>query len=407
MRIFDNAHPATPRHGTARHGTARHGTARHGNYTLSVLLALFCLLLPASPANATCTRNPALSTHENSAVPIPFGRVNLQNEVLQPFGSLLASVAVLPAYRNLPPDTPLWSCHVQDIERHDLHFLVATNGNLGDIGGNEGLKNISATWFTEYAHVGLRQRMDEVEFSRTWKRVELRAFQYDAVNGYIHIRIRDLPTLSAELYKVSQTPKFQNTQRFCGGLGFPMPDARYTCHLPSSYIQFVGPGLPHDREQQDSHTNRKGINANNGFGYRLFNAMTLTQKPSCAVLGAPQAVHFPELSISEIERGKVLTAPLSIVFRCSMSAASGTGEGKTAIAVGSRRRRYFADPANPGSALGETSGWYPFMRDGQQLPNPNKRDVELKLEARLRRLPGQTVTPGKIHATARVVIKVP
>jgi len=55
------------------------------------------------------------------------------------------------------------------------------------------------------------------------------------------------------------------------------------------------------------------------------------------------------------------------------------------------------------------TGWYTMLRgrrgESVELPGGGQR-IPLRLTARLKRIPGREVTPGRVHATATVLVKV-
>jgi len=422
---------------------------------LSALLCA-CAVLGARSARAWCTPNkfPAqVNPLPENAEPIPFGRINLGSEALQPFGSLLASVSVPPQRRNLSPETVLWTCDLKDLDK--LHFLVATNGDSSysghtEIGQPDGLKDVYATWFP---HIGLRQTMDGVPVTRKWTKVPLKDVQRDG--NKLHIRLKDFPTLQAELYRVSEVPRpFLGVS--CEPMGKPSAaGTAYGCRWPNAYVQFVGPDIPQNNAGNDSKFVPEHVYS--GFGYRLYGAMRLSEVPSCVVHSATPQVRFPALSVAALEAGNRLEQTFSVRLMCSQGAKSGTasGQGHTAIslqaspgAIAAAKRLgmvnpnggmpfllsdhydtdptlakgvgiamygeqgtpyYFASRADADAPTDEGSGWYPFRQDARvDLAHDNQSLVEIKLTAALMRLsPEQQVTPGKINATARIVVKVP
>jgi len=163
---------------------------------------------------ATCTLSGPLgggSTHDNSAAPIPFGRVNLDNVHLQPPGTLLAATVVPPTnftHRGAHADSVLWQCEHADLK--ELYFLVSTNGDdrVGgyvDVSsnGDPGLSDVHATWF---AYVGIKLIMEDVVLSRWYQKVPLTHYDLDEKTNKILIRLRHLPVLRAELYRISKLP---------------------------------------------------------------------------------------------------------------------------------------------------------------------------------------------------------
>jgi len=454
-----------------------------------LLLGLGLLLAQAASAKCELTNN--TETKTQGAAPIPFGRVNLRDLTLQPYGSLLASVVVPPTnytYKGATADTVLWKCDKDDLASPELYFLVSTNGNSrfgghNEIGGPD-LPNVYGTWFK---HIGLRLSMDGVEFTRHWKKVPLRPNQYKEVRenrkDRIHIRLGDLPPLHAELFRVeTETPEKGHRDRSsmnCGdynrGASAPKPEGTlHNCKWPNGYIQLHGPGLKNkqDEEGQDHHTHIKAWNAGNGFAYSLYQAMTLSNTATCVLHSATPSVHFKPVSAQQLNSpndGADVTETVSLTVNCDNRDVSGTDANQTAIGfqvsskafaaasglnlvkdggveflvsddydqpgmaqgVGiglfdmqGQQRRFLgmpgivADKINPkwdrrdfikhAHPKGPDAGWHPVLQDAKWLgPSSAGHLYAMNFTFKLMKLPqADKVTPGKVRATAHVLVKV-
>jgi len=435
------------------------------NRLLAASVTAVTLCFTASAA-ADCQRNRRLQTEDHYAAPIRFGRVTLTSPYLQPPGSLLASVVVPPTdytATGANADTVLWRCDASDLP--NLRFLVSTNGDSrfgghNDIGRPDGLVGVYATWFD---NVGLRLTMDGVTVTRYWKSVPLASYATSHVNGkdVIDIRLQDIPPLHAELYRVSQITPNAGRSSTCSSLNARKPTASgtpYDCQFPNAYIQLAGygSGREHDLEGEDHNTRHKFWRADNGFAYRLYGAATLLTRTSCAVRNATPHVKFPPVTLAQMQAGREVSVPFNVQIECNNAAPSGTGRNQVTIGIqvspGAWRAaqtlnlvngaggvaalvsdQYGLDAAlaqgvaiklknaDTGNALlfagqGNTTGgnpisagWYPIRRGSQKVGASDTEGYshyQRHFIATLHKLPGQTVTAGRIHATGYVVVKV-
>jgi len=429
---------------------------------------LMCLTLLLSPVvHAKCDITGKSQTEDDRAAKIPFGRINLSHPLFHPEGTLLASVTVPPTqytFGGANASSVLWTCDQANIDAGQVYFLVATNGD-SRFGGEFEIApdGIYGTWFD---HVGLRQTMGGVTLSRRWQKVPLQGgFPVrERVNGRwkdrVHIRLSDIPPLHAEFYWVEQHVPESGWYN-CGGYPMPPPNSvnglLYECLQPASYIQLVGPGIAHDEAGEDSRDFHWDFWwADNGFGYTLWHGGSLSANPSCVVHSATPHVRFPTATAQALQAGEVVTAPFSVVLDCESRAVSGSGSGETAIGIqvsqgafttaqglglvrdggveyllsdqydhdaslakgvgitlhdaDGNQRRFVGWPGTVGTGhpRGPLAGWHPVSWGARMtgLAPPDNYHLQLDFTAKLRQLPGQEVTPGKVRATAHVVVKV-
>jgi len=427
-------------------------------------LLLCLLLLPVSTVHADCERTPSLNPKDhNAAIKLPFGRINLTHRTLQPEGTPLASIVVPSTsytYDGATADTVLWTCDKTDVSP-DLYFLVSTNGDSrygghNEIGGDG--SGIYATWFKR---LGLRLTMEGVVLSRRWKIVPLQTYAEDKENGKIHIRVQDVPPLQAELYRVNQEPPSGGGRFGCSTNAAPSPTGTpYTCREPNAYIQLHGPIIKHDEAGDDHATKYLFWGAYNGIAYTLTGAATLSNTPTCAVHSATPHVRFATTHVQQLQDWTEIPAGFSIVVDCDHAAESGINDHQTAIGlqvspgafaaaqrpelrlvndrhgveyllsdqygddpglargVGIRLygpegdvRKFVGHPGTVGKGLGHPwgaeAGWYPVAQGASPVGGASDgQRLQLNFSARLVRLPGHDVTPGKVHATAHVLVKV-
>jgi len=366
-------------------------------------------------------------------------------------------------------DSVMWRCDKTDLDSGEVYFLVSTNGDsrLGghnDIGRADGLVDVYATWFK---HVGLRLSMEGVLFSRYWRKVPLKNYALVNQNGKekVEIRLGDIPPLQAELYRVSQPTPRKGRSKNCAGYldlhGASEPSAAgtmYDCPLPNAYIHLHGPGLEGKQDEigDDHNTRYKSWSGNNGFAYRLYRAASLSALPSCVVRSATPHVSLGTLSVQQLEAGAEASSTFRVEVDCNQNALSGTLDGQTAIGLqvstgafaaarklglvhdegveyllsdqygseriakgvgialydaGGHQRRFVGQPGSVGKGYprGPSAGWYPVKHyahsKGEEAPGGDSRQ-QLDFTARLVKLQAQQLTPGKVRATAHVLVRV-
>jgi len=362
----------------------------------------------------------------------------------------------------------LWKCDKQDVDNGMVYFLVATNGDSrfgGEFEIGPAGSGIYGTWFD---HIGLRQTMAGITLSRHWRKVPLQSWLpvKERVGGKlkerVHIRLVDIPPLQAELYWVEQhVPEsgWYNCSGYPTAPSNSVHGISYDCIQPASYIQLVGPGpeIPHDEvgeDHGDYHWDFWG--ADNGFGYTLWRGGTLSANPTCVVHNATPQVQFATASVQDLQNGGEVPANFSIVLDCNSATVSGSGSGETAIGLqvsegafaaaqrmgfvrdggvdfllsdqynsdsslakgvgialydaDGNQRRFVGWPGTVGKGhpRGPLAGWHPVLWGARMtgLAPPDNYHLQLDFTARLKQLPGQTATPGKVRATAHVLVKV-
>ncbi|MCI9740279.1 fimbrial protein [Proteus mirabilis] len=437
-------------------------------YTIIIHGVILLLLTFSVPSFARCTSTGVSQTEDGRTALIPFGKVNIYDTYFYPAGSLLASVVVPPTnytYGGATASSVLWQCDASDLS--DIYFLVATNGDdrVGgyyELGQTDGVSDVYATYF---AYVGLKQTMSGVVLTRNWKKVPVST--YATSGSKIQIRLQDIPPLQAELYRISQLPGTSARSYYCGnnnndGSGIIYGNTAgklYSCTQPNSYIQLVGPGLTHDEEGQDSSTNFKFWSVDNGFGYGMRNVNRLYNTPTCVARSVTPLVLLPTITISELDAGLASSAQFNVSVECSNSVTSGTANSQTALGFQVSAGSYNAaktlnlvnssngvsmllsdnytssemakgvgitisysnspqtaltligqqgtDPLNS-AYMGNNAGWYPVLDNAVQAGSTHSgyTNYNYNFTANLKKINGQTVTAGKVRATATVLVKI-
>ena len=246
---------------------------------------------------------------------------------------------------------------------------------------------------------------------------------------------------------------------WCGTGVLPITGV-YNCNQPSAYIQLSGAddvtmSFNRDKVGQDSAYNIAFWGSDNGFGYGM-NTQTnvLKTKPACAIRNNTPLVLLPTISAQALNQGAQSTVPFQVEIECENLMKSGTASDQTAIAflantnayqqavnmgiandkvteyllsdeygtdsqlatgVGiqlmnnaNQKKMYFQNPNLP-TGGGESSGWYPVLDGKPENLGETVADHAMHRQeylAILKALPGYQATPGKIKATATIVVKV-
>ena len=425
-----------------------------------LLLALTLIAVPA--AQATCKRiyngNPVLDGY---TAQITFGRVNLTSTYLQPVGTTLGSTITDGATGvGLNSETVLWECDLAD--KDQLYELFATNGDdrlggyweIGNGAGtaiNDGMPGYYATYFP-YVGLKLTHLNSGKVFTRYWQQSKIT--QYDVVGAKLQIKPKHLSMVQADLARVSSLPptsgsgsNYCRNQADSSGSG---PYA-YTCTQPNGYIQFQGPGYKSDPVGSDSNTNYAFWGARNGIGFGMRSAASISYTATCVARNVTPLVTFMPITAQELNNNITRESNFDIGIECSNQAVSGVATNQTALGVqvnpaayakasalgllnGTQSvthlvsHGYGTDPSmatGVGIALsnhgipinfigqgvtggGHTGGWYPF-RAGASANGSSASgytNYTVTLTAILKALPGFTATPGKVNATAYVLVRV-
>lgn len=362
----------------------------------------------------------------------------------------------------------LWECDASDLPNIYFLVATNADDRVGgyyNIGTADGLTDVYATWF-EY--VGLRQTMAGVSLTRNWKKVPVTSYATSGGKIQIRLQdIPPLQAELYKISTVP--PTSGSGSAFCGrnnndgaGIGKASATGRlYSCTQPNGYIQLSGNSsvrfaFAHDNEGEDATTNYRFWGADNGFGYGMRTANQLYQKATCVARSATPVVKLPTISVAELNAGGVVTGNFSVQIECSNNAARGTGDGQTALglqvsegafraalALGLINSRggiralvsdnyfggniakgvgitvaYSNSPGTPITFIGQpglvpltpggnAAGWYSVGQGIVQRSDsvPGYSFLSYDFIATLKKLDGRTVTPGKVRATAYVLVK--
>jgi len=380
--------------------------------------------------------------------------VNLNSSTFQPDGTLLASgTASILAMGNEPytAEQVLFRCDAAD--EGSLFEFYSTNGDnaysgMYEDGASFGLPGAYRTYFR-----GMVLRVTHVltgnYVSRYWQSRPLTGLDRDG-QGKILVKAKNFSDMRVELFRVSNT-------------GGSTGSSIYSYAQPSAYIAFKGPGFSNNlADGRDSATYYEGWYSAYPGVVNLYNRLTVRRSATCAVRNVTPNVRFPLITVAELEAGGTRVMPIDITFECQTGAPANTGltavqsgvnpgqtamgilipaanvqnaavEGGLITALGGvvflLSDGYGVDPAvatgvgirvslpngDPHYFLsneaitggGDIAGWYPVLEGATSTSvAAGVTTYTKRLEAKLQRIGGRTVTPGKINARAQVVIRV-
>ncbi|MBF8692971.1 fimbrial protein [Pseudomonas fulva] len=382
--------------------------------------------------------------------------INVSDPSFQPYGSLIASsVAPFTQYgatAGFNPEYVFFRCEARDA----VYEMFSTNGDDvysgwfqgGDSVGNTlGLRSAYRTAWTNVllrlTHLATGQLFTDV-----WQERRLTGLDTDS-RGYQLVKAKNLSAVRAELFSAPKDPSYNYYSD-------TVSSQLYGYAQPAAYIAIKGPGLAYPTVGQTHYGNWSGWYGNWPGALGLYNKVTLKRYPTCSVTSVTPYVVFPSISVSEINAGGRREMPFQINFRCQSNIVNSTSANGTAIGikvssgalaassslglvnaqggltylladrygqagvaqgVGIRLLRGGApinllaneDSANGSGAVGR--GWYPVISSAANLTgtvNGIGQYTET-FRARLEKLSTgtlPTVRPGRVEATAQVVIRV-
>lgn len=306
------------------------------------------ILLVSSQGWAQCTMNRSpqyLETDDWSAAKIRFGNVQLMNQAIQPLGSVIASTVVAPTEfraRNANSESILWTCDEGD--QNYITFLVSTNGDdfyggrtevaATDAGGQSGV------FYTAAQLLGLRLTMAGKVVTQYYQDIPVNYETGSGANGCavgkICIRLKHIPNLQAELIRIQTNPE-TNT-----GVVKPWLSSGIYSYLgPAAYIQLsnktngIGPQpvtFGHDEIGESHTTNFAFWGADNGIGYTLYNAVSMSPPSnSCLTTFTTPVVNFPKTNTQALNDGGEVSADFEVQVQCHNSAQRGISSGQGAF----------------------------------------------------------------------------
>ncbi len=381
--------------------------------------------------------------------------INVSDASFQPDGTLIASaVAPLSQYSNssgYDPERVFFRCAPED----DVYEMFSSNADdlySGWYQGGDSVGNsigLQSAYRTAWPNVLLRLTHIETGqyFTDIWRERLLSGLDIDS-RGFQLVKAKNLSAVRAELFRAP----LEATRYYSPTAASQM----YAYTQPAGYIAIKGPGLAYPNVGASHYGNYSGWHYNWPGAIGLYNDVTLKRYPTCAVTNVTPHVVFPSISIGEINAGASREIPFEVAFKCqtgviNSTAANGTALGIKASAgalaaaaslglvnangglsylvsdrygqpgmaqgVGIRLLRDGSAMnllANEDSAMGsnaEARGWYPVI--GNASNNTGEAggisQYSETFRARLEKLAVgsmPSVTPGRVEATAQVVIRV-
>ncbi|WP_211233735.1 fimbrial protein [Comamonas composti] len=393
----------------------------------------------------------------NGSLGLP-GVVNVGDASFQPHPALIASaVAPITQYGSAggySPEQVFFRCAPGDA----VYEMFSTNGddlysgyyNGGDAMGTA--LGLPAAYRTAWANVLLRlTHIATGEYiTHVWKERRLTGLDLDS-RGFQLVKAKNLSAVRSELYSAPLEP----------GVSFPYrPSTQSQMYLraqPAAYIAIKGPGLPYPNVgQPHASGNWGGFYARWPGAIGLYRSVTLKRFPTCAVLMVTPQVIFAPITQAELNSGGSTSMSFEVLFKCQAGAQSSTAPGATALGVlvsaGARAASSALALANASGGLAylvsdnygqsgmaggvgirilrnrvpmnllveESSaagvnatdaGWYPVIGPASQYQGGagGASIFSEMFEARLEKLRvgvQPAVTPGRVRATAQIVIRV-
>ncbi|WP_207883994.1 fimbrial protein [Pseudomonas sp. 30_B] len=381
--------------------------------------------------------------------------INVSDASFQPDGSLLAS-SVAPftqygAVNGYDPERVFFRCAAADA----VYEMFATNGDNefsgwyqgGDTVGNS--IGLQAAYRTAWPNVLLRLTHVETGqyYTDIWRERQLTGLDTDS-RGFQLVKAKNLSAVRTELFRAP----LENTRYYSPTAA----SQAYSYSQPAAYIAIKGPGLSYPNVGQTHYGNYAGWYGNWPGAIGLYKLMTLKRYPTCAITNVTPHVTFPPISVSEINAGGSREMPFEVAFKCQSGITSSTAVNGTALGIKVSAGALAASSAlglvnangglsylvsdrygQPGMAEGvgirllrngnamnllstedsangsnpEARGWYPVIGNASNKTGEvgGISQYSESFRARLEKLnvgSMPTVTPGKVDATAQVVIRV-
>ncbi|EJL88730.1 hypothetical protein PMI16_02376 [Herbaspirillum sp. CF444] len=372
--------------------------------------------------------------------------------------------------RGINDETVMWTCDISDKDELYEVFATNGDDRVGgfsEIGTKDGLPGFYQTWFPYVAIKVTHVRSGKV-FSRFYQSAKLTEYDLSPDGKKIFIKAKHLSPVKAEIARVSTADSTGWPGNWCPGtpaLGGGNA-AVYTCTQPNAYLSFRGPGYTDNDPDGTDSARQWRFFPTNGVAFGMRQGTSLSNTASCVVRNATPEVYFLPITIEELKRGETREANFAVQLECDRSVNSGVAINQTAIGIqvsaGAEAKarqmglttsgggityllsdNYGADSsmatgvgirlsdgetgqtmnflansaitgqgfvANDGSRwsakMGPDAGWYPATRGGGGAGG-STFDVTRSFAATLSKLPGANViTPGRIQASAYVVVKV-
>ncbi|GAA0491700.1 MULTISPECIES: fimbrial protein [Tatumella] len=367
-------------------------------------------------------------------------------------------------------DLILYECDAADAGSIYEVFATNGDDRVGgyyDLGEADGNPGYFATYFP-YVGIKLTDVNSGLVYSRYWQQTPITS--YETVGSKIEIRVKDFSPIRADLIRISTTPGAGNSHycgaysssNIYSGMASNTGSPSYSCTQPNGYVTFKGPGIATDAIGSDSSLSQNYSTWGTGrwiaMGMGTGPISTLTHTATCAVRNVTPLVLIPTISSQSLENGGTSQADFTVSVECDNSAVSGISSGSTALGLqvpydsfvtaqnlglvnSSGGVSYLLSDGygtdssiatGVGIALSNTTsgtamnflgwgactstacpsgnavGWYSVL-DGATSSGSaasGYTSYNTVLTATLEKIPGQTVTAGKVSAKAYVWVRV-
>lgn len=423
----------------------------------AIIFSLPIVAFFTSSAFATC--QPVYKARQGDdskgGVPLIFGSIKLQPAEFMPTGLVGSTTATVGQAQSLPEgeNQLLYTCDLAD--QGQTYEYFATNGD-SNVGGN--ISAGEGVYQTYFPFIGIKliRDSDGKVFSRNW--------QHSPIEGHregnkLNFYARDFSGVTAEIYRLPSTMRGGDPVAHWGCNG-PADDSAsgitYTCPQPNGYTVFVGPGW-NDKKNitipgADSNTNWDGFSNWNwiGFGMQYSTANTFVQTPwGCRVYSYTNPVVLPPVTVTALKSDfETIGKDFTVTYRCGgalvngfINRNAGVGPDKISVAFSTDHPMFgnnvlwsrYALSDNYGqdgyasnvgigvSVAGKTigfitnaytndytKGWFSLL-DGEisrSQNTPTQVDITSQYFAFYGIVdPAKPVTPGKIDATAHIIVR--
>ncbi len=381
--------------------------------------------------------------------------VNINNSTFQPDGTILATgIVPLIGNQTYGAEQILYRCQASDAG--SLFEYYATNGDATyaghtEVGTDDGMPQSYETYIPGMA-LRATNMLTGQYYSRYWQARALTDLDTDS-EGWLLIKAKNFSSTKVELIRLSDSK---------GGWGATATGI-YPQSQPATYIAFKGPGIGNNLSVgADSDNHYDGWYSAWPGGVNLYNRLYIRRSASCVVDNVTPVVIFPTISVSQLRAGASVQKPINISFSCQSGspANSGVTAFNSGVAANQTAMGILVNPENAATATslgfstsgsgvtwllsdnygvdstvatgvgiqisrnngtvlnllstlngavlgGNAAGWYPILDDAAAGNVTNGMTTYTKtLNATLKALPGQTITAGKVSATAQVIIQV-
>lgn len=307
--------------------------------------------------------------------------ININDEVFQPDGTLLAS-KVLSIFDlgsghvgGYAPEQVLFRCRPTE-NPSTFYEYYSTNGDNSWAGKDEEGSAIGLPESYRTVQRGLMARVTNLNTgeyaSRYWKRrpLELDMARDQDSRGWYLIKARHFSNYKVEFFKYSKSKGSGDTGWQDGQDG-----QNWNYSQPIAYSAFQGGGMSPDLKPGADHASQySGFYGAWPGAINPYQTVKVRRSASCRVVTATPVVAFTPISAVELEKGGQRMLPIDIRLQCQTGAPgnaglaafqSGTGVGQTAMGLLVQPANYLAaQKEGLGAGGGRGSGVTHLLSDG-------------------------------------------